>query len=415
MKATFVILILFLTGVMRSDAQRARLSKGDENNMRSFPRELRYDLKLFLRDNYYPAFPDSLMTMPWEKVCHVFDLFTRYEGGDYREDAGLWPDAVRNDEPTMRFGLTYLLGLPKVVMVSLFSSAFYAGLCVGDTIVSINGRPVGRNLQSASSVFAAVPIRDSVHMVVTNGGFLDTLHMLRSPVVISDLDVARSERCLSILLCGFPRYLPHELWRVAESGNAPDTVVLDLRGNGGGNYHEGLDVAKMFLHTNDTVCIFSTREESKVMQADMNGPFASGKHLFVLVDSRTASTAELVAGALKGRRNVTIIGDTTYGKAIVQTKESFRGIQVWYTIGEVWPRDGVRIQGQGVIPDVLRTDDCLLRAGDRAKIVAARKASAKPSFEVLRSVGLPETLLHRTWPTAEATLLQFRRSLARIP
>jgi len=96
-------------------------------------------------------------------------------------------------------------------------------------------------------------------------------------------------------------------------------LILDLRGNPGGAFKAGVQVAALFL--NDGVVVYA---ESPL--AEFNRPFKVESRnpvtlpVVVLVDRDTASAAEVVAGALKDHRpgNTLIVGQTTFGKGSIQ-------------------------------------------------------------------------------------------------
>jgi len=95
-----------------------------------------------------------------------------------------------------------------------------------------------------------------------------------------------------------------------------ESLVLDLRGNTGGLLQESIRVADAFLDGGVIVYERSSSGE-RALRGSAGGP-ALDLPLVVLVNHRTASGAELVAGALQDRDRALLIGQTTYGKGTVQ-------------------------------------------------------------------------------------------------
>jgi carboxyl-terminal processing protease len=98
------------------------------------------------------------------------------------------------------------------------------------------------------------------------------------------------------------------------------SLVLDLRNNPGGLIRQGVQVAELFLDKGDTVVTTRgrTAPHSKVYIADA-GQRWPGLNVVLLVNDGTASSAELIAGALQDHDRAAIIGLPTYGKGVLQT------------------------------------------------------------------------------------------------
>jgi carboxyl-terminal processing protease len=98
------------------------------------------------------------------------------------------------------------------------------------------------------------------------------------------------------------------------------SLVLDLRGDPGGLINEGVRVASLFLNPGDTVAISRGRspDHSKVYLAGSSGNW-SELRVALLVNHGTASSAELLAGALQDHDRAVIIGTPSFGKGVLQT------------------------------------------------------------------------------------------------
>jgi carboxyl-terminal processing protease len=98
------------------------------------------------------------------------------------------------------------------------------------------------------------------------------------------------------------------------------SLVLDLRGDPGGLINEGVRVASLFLQSGDTVAISQGRSpgHSKIYLAGESGDW-DDLRLALLVNHGTASSAELIAGALQDHDRAVILGTPTFGKGVLQT------------------------------------------------------------------------------------------------
>jgi len=127
--------------------------------------------------------------------------------------------------------------------------------------------------------------------------------------------------------------------------------VLDLRGNPGGLLTEAVEVASAFLD-GGAVVSYEKRGEP-VRHLDAVGDGDTSVPLVVIVDSGTASAAEVVAGALQDRNRAVIVGTTTYGKGSVQEPHQLSdGSAIELTVGRYLTPSGRSLDGVGIEPDV---------------------------------------------------------------
>ncbi|MBQ7802936.1 S41 family peptidase [Candidatus Saccharibacteria bacterium] len=131
-------------------------------------------------------------------------------------------------------------------------------------------------------------------------------------------------------------------------------IILDLRSNGGGYVSAARDLLSLWLDGEKVLV-----QKSRLSAVDDITYSLRGKALFanvktvILVNGNTASASEIVTGALKDYNKATIIGETTFGKGVVQTMLDLSGgttLKVtsahWYT-----PLENT-INGTGIEPDV---------------------------------------------------------------
>lgn len=130
-------------------------------------------------------------------------------------------------------------------------------------------------------------------------------------------------------------------------------LLLDLRGNPGGLVSEAVAIADEFL---DRGLIYSARHRGQVVETveSKSGGLLLNLPLIVLVGASTASSAEIVAGALQDRGRATIVGEPTFGKGSVQNVIELRGgAGLLLTTLRYFTPKGRAIQARGLIPDVI--------------------------------------------------------------
>ncbi len=130
-------------------------------------------------------------------------------------------------------------------------------------------------------------------------------------------------------------------------------VLLDLRNNPGGLVEEGEGVADELL---DSGLIYTTRHRGKIIDAahaHEGGAFATVP-IVALVNEYSASTTELLSGALQDNHRATIVGAPTFGKGSVQTIFPLPGgAGMRLTTMRYYTPSGRSIQAEGIRPDIL--------------------------------------------------------------
>lgn len=130
-------------------------------------------------------------------------------------------------------------------------------------------------------------------------------------------------------------------------------VILDLRGNGGGYVSAAQELLSLWID-NQSILVQKSRHFGNTTTSSLSGKaILKDMKTIVLVNGTSASASEIVAGALQDYKKATIVGETTYGKGVVQNLYELSGGTVlkvttaeWYT-----PLDR-SINGTGIEPDV---------------------------------------------------------------
>lgn len=216
----------------------------------------------------------------------------------------------------------------RVVIVEPYEGmpALNAGLRAGDILLSIDGEDLkGLPVDEVSSRLRGEP------------GTTLTVRAKREGVVDSIVEVKISRANIAmpsvpyytlfadsigyIILDSFTENCAREvrLALVDLKNRGARGFILDLRGNGGGSMAEAIDIAGLFVPKGTTVV--STK--GKMTQASQTyktrrEPLDANMPLVVLVDGQSASSSEIVAGAIQDLDRGVIMGRRTYGKGLVQ-------------------------------------------------------------------------------------------------
>lgn len=133
-----------------------------------------------------------------------------------------------------------------------------------------------------------------------------------------------------------------------------DSLIIDLRGNLGGDLPALYDIAGLFIDRGDTIGYEDTRWRIFTRRRRASGRVLYYDQIVILQDHRTASSSESFIMALKENLdNVITIGTTSFGKGIGQiTLPLRRGFAVRATIMQMQSPSGQNIQGVGITPDI---------------------------------------------------------------
>jgi carboxyl-terminal processing protease len=247
------------------------------------------------------------------------------------------------------------------------SPAARAGLQAGEVIVAVNGRKLqGLSADAAISLIKGRPGTDVLLTVTPPGGHgaSRTLRITRAtisePVVASVVRTVHGVRLGVVALATFSPGAHGEVREAVDRAlhSKARGIVLDLRGNGGGLVDEAQLVASTFISKG---AIVSTRGRSQPSQTlvALGGAIPRSVPVVVLVDSGTASAAEIVTAALQDHRRATVVGTHTFGKGVFQEEELLsNGGALDITVGEYFTPSGRNLggggvkQGAGITPEV---------------------------------------------------------------
>lgn len=260
-------------------------------------------------------------------------------------------------------GIAVVAGDQKLVISQVLSgsSAMMAGLKTGDFVLVLAGQPAqGLSLEKANELLAGDP-GTSVELTVQSRDTLEArlLILPRQPVHVPSITATRlvgdTASIGYIQLTAFheltPRELDEALRELQMSGAR--ALILDLRGNPGGDFAAALQVVNRFLAGGVIVLTKSpTRALNRKHEAQNPQPLEMP--LVLLVDGGTASVAEMVAGALKEHDRATLVGQPTFGKGLLQKvrplTNTSSGIQM--TVARFLSPLGRSYDGVGVEPQI---------------------------------------------------------------
>jgi carboxyl-terminal processing protease len=242
------------------------------------------------------------------------------------------------------------------------SPAERAGIEVGETIVSVNGRSIAGLDSNASTALIKGPEGSEVTLGVRTRGDVRRLRITRAeisvPVVSSRLETVDGEKLGYVRLAAFSEgahgALREAVQRLQRRG--VQGLALDLRGNGGGLLDEAVLTASVFLPEGDVVVSTESRSQGEAVYKARGGNLPA-LPVVVLIDRNTASAAEILAAALVDDAGARTVGERSFGKGVFQQEIGLsNGGALKLTVGEYFTPDGTNLAGSGIRPDVRARD-----------------------------------------------------------
>lgn len=214
-----------------------------------------------------------------------------------------------------------------ITEVHEFSPAARAGIVAGDVILTIDGQSVAPlKVDECSARMKGVP-GTQVEFTIKSlrDGLEKTIVITREKIHFPDVPYSGmvNDTIGYIRITGFTIGGSKEVKRALidlKKNPSLKRVILDLRGNGGGILDEAVDIVSLFVPKGTKV----VSAIGKFRQADMDyytreEPVDTTIPLIVMVNSSSASSSEIVAGALQDLDRATIAGTRTFGKGLVQS------------------------------------------------------------------------------------------------
>lgn len=285
-------------------------------------------------------------------------------------------------------GLTVAMHGPFVEVLSVVrdSPAAIAGIRPGDILAAIDGQRTQD--QDPATIFALLSGAEGSAVTLSwrgHDGHTRDSQLIRVMVSPETVFSQRFSDVLVVRITSFSNttasHLALSIQDALAEPHPVEGIVLDLRDNRGGLLRQAVTAADTFLPAGVVATTTGRDPDASHIWRSVEGELAENVPLIILVDGRTASSAEILAAALADRGRAVVVGSSTVGKGLVQTIDPLPdGGDLFVTWSRVLAPLGWPIQGLGVLPQVCTS----LGPEALSRQLAALSTGFQPMAEAIR-------------------------------
>ncbi len=209
-----------------------------------------------------------------------------------------------------------------VVNTIVGAPAESVGVMPNDRIIGIDGESaIGISMSDVPKKLKGLR-GTKVEIEVLRSGVKEPLHFLivrdNIPLHTIDANYMVNDSTLYLRVNRFGHTTMQEFNQAYSEHSGVKSIILDLRGNGGGLLNEAIDMANFFLPKGSVVVYTQGRSYPKMaISTQHNGAFLDGD-VVVIIDESSASASEIVAGAIQDWDRGIIVGQASFGKGLIQ-------------------------------------------------------------------------------------------------
>ena len=254
-------------------------------------------------------------------------------------------------------------GQLEIASVQPNSPAAHAGLKVGDQLLTVDGADVAHaTVADAIGALRGNPNTD-VQLELSRNATAKSVVVTRASVLTGDVLASQiAPKTLYIQVSAISLHSADDVATALSKYPHTRGVILDLRDNPGGVLSEAVTLASDFLSPGPIVSYTRKDGEPQILSSTNSNPDTAP--MVVLINGKSASSAEIIAGALQDRNRAVIIGDQSYGKGTVQEITSLTdGSQLEITVGQYHLPSGRAIDQVGITPDLKVAENKVISQG----------------------------------------------------
>lgn len=247
----------------------------------------------------------------------------------------------------------------SIVVVGVIegSVAESAGIQAGDVIKAVDDVSCfGDDIENVSAIFKGKEEGTEVKIKIDRAGEEQEFMVKRSNIRIKSVSSKVIEDDVGYIKVstfnnGTAQEFTNAYNDLKEQGIS--SLVIDLRNNGGGLVSESLNLAKTMVKKGNVLLVTRNKSDKEKVEKNNQEPIVDVP-VVILQNSNSASASEILAGSLRDNCGYKIIGETSYGKGVIQTIFSFAdGTGIKMTTEEYFTPNHSKINEVGIEPDIV--------------------------------------------------------------
>ncbi|WP_425248406.1 S41 family peptidase [Christiangramia oceanisediminis] len=290
--------------------------------------------------------PAALMDTAIKSMLSDLDPYTNYWNEQDVEES-----RINNSGEYTGIGALVKTGPEAITVVEAYKDypADKAGLKAGDEIIKIGNVNVSDFQEDAGELLNGAP-NSSINLTYRRQGEVKQTTLERGSVELNAVPFYKllEDNSGYIVLSRFNARASSEVARALKDlkNQGADKIILDLRGNPGGLLNEAINVSNIFIPEGELIVTTkSVIEKYNREYFTQKEPIDTKIPLVVLVNGRSASASEIVAGAVQDLDRGVVVGARSFGKGLVQRpRELAYGTQLKVTISRYYTPSGRCIQ-----------------------------------------------------------------------
>lgn len=354
---TFILTTIYITNKNNSDNDNQSISSIlgiESSNDNQLTKSIKY-IKTILDKYYLNDIDEDKATEGALKgyVASLGDPYTEYipkdEMEDYKSDlmgnyVGIGIYMAQNTKDNTIVVLTPIK----------YSPAEEAGILPGDIIKKINGvEYTGEDMTAAANNIKGEE-GSTVTLEIQRGQEIKTFEIKRKKITTNPVISEKLDSNIGYLeVTSFDEDTAQNFKAKYEElkSQGITSLIIDLRNNGGGLVDQALQIADYIVPKGKDLLVTVDKDKNEKIEKSKEDVLID-MPIVVLVNENSASSSEILAGALKDLNEATIVGTTTYGKGVIQqllTLRSGAGLKV--TVEEYYTPNRTKINGVGIEPN----------------------------------------------------------------
>ena len=245
-------------------------------------------------------------------------------------------------------------GVPIVLRVFKDSPAEKAGMQAGDIIKTIDGILIDEDNINDLKELVTGERGSIVELEVQRGNELIDLKIVRDSIN-STVYASKEDDCVVMEIESFGESTASEIEKYLSDYEDEDKLIVDLRNDTGGYQTAVRDCLRLFIGANKPYLKQVDVNGKEEIDYTLNGKvFENFKNIVILTNENTASAAEVFALVMKEEvENVTLVGETTFGKGVIQTNRYLSDGGILKLTSYYWysPK-GTSVHEDGIKPDI---------------------------------------------------------------